>query len=147
MFPTVRMVKNVYMMIYLVCLLCIVNYCYGQVAFISFSNKLNYKLYLLLEKNKTRKQTHTLYRFSVLFERETRAMRTFNLPHGSLFLFSVISSIDRSVPKSAYHVSHVFITVSMCLESITCKHGYLCNIINSNDNTHISSPYVKKHVP
>ena len=35
------MVNNVYMMIYLVCLLCIVNYCYGQEAFISFSNKLN----------------------------------------------------------------------------------------------------------
>ena len=31
-------------MIYLVCLLCIVNYCYGQVAFISLSNKLiNFK--------------------------------------------------------------------------------------------------------
>jgi len=28
-------------MIYLVYLLCIVNYWYGQVAFISFSNKLN----------------------------------------------------------------------------------------------------------
>jgi len=30
------MIKNVYMMIYLVCLLCIVNYCYGQITFISF---------------------------------------------------------------------------------------------------------------
>jgi len=38
------MVKHVYMTIYFVCLLCIVcivNYCYVQVAFISFSNKLN----------------------------------------------------------------------------------------------------------
>ena len=34
------MVNNIYMMIYLVCLLCIVNYWYGQVAFINISNRL-----------------------------------------------------------------------------------------------------------
>ena len=36
------MVNNVYMMIYRVCLLCIVNYCYGEVAFVIFSNNLVY---------------------------------------------------------------------------------------------------------